>query len=509
MDNKIIIILIIIFILLCIVFIISCYFKKNIENLVTGSGSTGSGSADLQKIRFNINNKNQTIDICNNKIDISFNYLITTNDNTVHVADTLRLDNLRMVSNNLRNNTNIFNNKYHINMSYNLGTMPNTALYGSSASLLRLITTKNNFIDFTIKQNKELIINFSKGYNTENNISDLSQNKNIVSDVNIDVLEDNSFNTLITNIDLTKSGNTENTENTSGNVTIATTPITEKSDPELKETMSVQMIDIYQANDNEIRIVINKTCYDIKFITNIFELAYIVINDFKLTFDKIKNNQYINQNTKNNYIISKNNLHLVNLIINNDVVNKSTCTNSSNIKIDNSELYVIPAVNPTPVDPTPVVPIPVDPTPVVPNPITDKYTCTDSGCKIDNKNGKYGSKQDCEKKCKSKPDISKHTLTRCSPVVNVSYHTNNYENSHIGKRNRVNPFNYNDNNKTIDYESTKTIDKSVYKFQNSRKNTINDTNNKSVNSILSDKSTYCPIIMGNSRGYGEFASREN
>ena len=136
------------------------------------------------------------------------------------------------------------------------------------------------------------------------------------------------------------------------------------------------------------------------------------------------------------------------------------------------------------------------------------YDCVKGKCVINKHgNGKHQSLEDCSKNCKPdvKPDTSSHTLTRCSPVVNVSYYTNNYTR---------------DKTSTVIRPHTNTKESKVIKFKdaynnpnrandNYRRRDIYNTNDDSIRKIMGKKSDYCPVIMGNSNGYGEFKSRSN
>ena len=149
-------------------------------------------------------------------------------------------------------------------------------------------------------------------------------------------------------------------------------------------------------------------------------------------------------------------------------------------------------------------------TPTEPEPddgsLSNKYSCINSACKIDNTNGEYGTQEDCEKKCNQTPDMNSHTLKQYNPVVNVSYYTNNYPSG-----------NNNNTSNTTDHPTAGNIRLSNMQnnrlmYRNNRRQVrrhINNINRESINNILSKKSEYCPVIIGNARGYGEFASREN
>ena len=138
-----------------------------------------------------------------------------------------------------------------------------------------------------------------------------------------------------------------------------------------------------------------------------------------------------------------------------------------------------------------------------------KFNCVNGKCEL-NENGIYGTEEECNSICgmtcnntkeETKPDMTNHTLERCTPVVNVSYYTNNY--SSDTPTSSINP----SNNEPL--QQTYTEDTSITTTNDFAGRNAYRTNDEFIDNILNQKSNYCPVIMGNSNGYGEFQSRSN
>ena len=127
---------------------------------------------------------------------------------------------------------------------------------------------------------------------------------------------------------------------------------------------------------------------------------------------------------------------------------------------------------------------------------------------IPNEEGNIPNEEENEKR----PNTCSHTMNRCSPIVNVSYYTNNYTNSNktsdTDTLNSIQPVVVADNSSLAPVQDEKEYGITPNYIYNGSSD-LNDLNDKYIDNILNQKSDYCPVIIGNANGYGEFKSLDN
>ena len=241
-------------------------------------------------------------------------------------------------------------------------------------------------------------------------------------------------------------------------------------DKQMKDGNIIDDIIKYQRRNNSLKIVlkdnifdftINNKCYK-KIIGNPKNITRIIVNDNFIDRDMVD-------------YISKNEIIITNLDINNndDYYSKIESEISCEDEESSSIIHNYPK--------------PADEPPTSTNPSSDE-----------------------------KPDISKYLIEN-NPIFNISYYTQNYSNSDKQIRkdnhysNQVLPDYDNDNSAKVNFSNNSDNSNNSNNSNNFGNNTNNrwDINDKYIQNILDQKDNYCPVIMGNANGYGEFKSQVN